>query len=391
MRFLRPAMPADLDALLDLARQAGSGLTTLKPDRALLAERLDRVAGSFGQTLPEAERDYLFVLQDVADGSIGGVSAVRAAVGLDDAFYNYRVGSLVHSSRELGIWNAMPTLFLVNDLTGAAELCSLLLRGDWRGGVAGRLLSKARLGFIAEFRALFGDEVCAELRGYQDDDGRVPFWEGLGRCFFGMDFERADDLSARGRKSFIAELMPKYPLYLDLLPRAAREAVGRVHPATLPARKLLEAEGLRDQGYVDIFDAGPVLQARIAELRVMRHSRRLPAGEVGLKRTRARGGAESAEAGGRASAGARAAAAPAASGAAASSRAQPVPADAGSSVPAQPVVAEPTAHWLVASTALAGWRAIAWPGDAGAPRPLDAEALALLNLTPTDPVRIYRL
>ncbi|WP_085315103.1 arginine N-succinyltransferase [Derxia lacustris] len=362
MRFLRPAVADDLDALLDLARGAGSGLTTLKPDRALLAERLDRVAGSFAQTLPEAERDYLFVLEDSADGSLGGVSAVRAAVGLDEAFYNYRVGSLVHSSRELGIWNAMPTLFLVNDLTGAAELCSLLLRSDWRGGVAGRLLSKARLGFIAEFRSLFGEEICAELRGYQDEDGRVPFWEGLGRCFFGMDFERADDLSARGRKSFIAELMPKYPLYLDLLPRAAREAVGRVHPATLPARRLLEAEGLRDQGYVDIFDAGPVLQARIAELRVLRHSRRIAAGAVGQRRSRSRGAAASA-----------------------ASAASAAPASAAATAPG------PVAHWLVANTALAGFRAIAWPGDAAAPQPLDAEALALLCVGAADPVRIYRL
>jgi arginine N-succinyltransferase len=45
-----------------------------------------------------------------------------------------------------------------------------------------------------------------------------------------------------------------------------------VHRSTAPARKLLEGEGMHFEGYVDIFDAGPVLQARVSELRAMRDS-----------------------------------------------------------------------------------------------------------------------
>jgi arginine N-succinyltransferase len=81
-----------------------------------------------------------------------------------------------------------------------------------------------------------------------------------------------DDLTALGKKSFIAELMPRQPLYVDYLPQDAREAIGKVHQATAPARRLLEQEGLHYEGYVDIFDAGPVLQARVSELRAMRDS-----------------------------------------------------------------------------------------------------------------------
>ncbi|MBV5323789.1 MAG: arginine N-succinyltransferase, partial [Rhodospirillaceae bacterium] len=98
---------------------------------------------------------------------------------------------------------------------------------------------------------------------YQEEDGRSPFYEGLGRHFFKMDFEHVDALTAVGKKSFIAELMPRQPMYVDYLPQDAQDVIGKVHASTAPARRLLEQEGLYFEGYVDIFDAGPVLQARV--------------------------------------------------------------------------------------------------------------------------------
>ena len=123
-----------------------------------------------------ADADYLFVLED-DDGEVVGISAVAGAVGLREPWYNYRVGLTVSASQELNIHRQIPTLFLANDLTGNSELCSLFLRSDQRSGLNGRLLSKARFLFIAEFRELFGDKVIAEMRGMSDEQGRSPFWE----------------------------------------------------------------------------------------------------------------------------------------------------------------------------------------------------------------------
>jgi arginine N-succinyltransferase len=110
------------------------------------------------------------------------------------------------------------------------------------------------------------------MRGYQAEDGTSPFYEGLGRHFFKMDFDHVDGLTALGKKSFIAELMPRQPLYVAYLPEDAQAVIGQVHRSTLPARKLLEQEGMHYEGYVDIFDAGPVLQGRAKELRAVRES-----------------------------------------------------------------------------------------------------------------------
>lgn len=272
MLVVRAIEEKDLDGLLGLAELVGSGMTTLKPDRDSLGRRVAIACASFAEQIAPQERDYLFVMEDTSNGKVIGVSAIRAAVGLDEPFYNYRLGTLVHSSKELKVFSRMETLYLSNDLTGCAELCSLFLHPDYRHGVNGKLLSKSRFMFIAQFPHLFSERLIAEMRGYQNPDGRSPFWDSLGQHFFHMDFSRADDLSSLGQKSFIAELMPRHPLYVAYLPDEAQDVIGKVHADTAPARHLLEQEGMHYEGYVDIFDAGPVLQARVSELRSFRES-----------------------------------------------------------------------------------------------------------------------
>jgi arginine N-succinyltransferase len=272
MLVVRAITGSDLDALIDMASQVGSGMTTLKPDRKMLGDRVDVAVASFAETIAPEKRDYMFVMEDTTSGRLAGVCAIKGAVGLEEPFYNYRIGTLVHSSRELDVFTRMETLYLSNDLTGSTELCSLFLHPDYRSGNNGKWLSKSRFLFIAQFPHLFTEKLIAEMRGFQADDGSSPFYEGLGRHFFKMDFDNVDELTALGKKSFIAELMPRQPLYVDYLPQSARDVIGKVHRSTAPARKLLESEGMHFEGYVDIFDAGPVLQARVSELRALRDS-----------------------------------------------------------------------------------------------------------------------
>ncbi len=129
--------------------------------------------------------------------------------------------------------------------------------------------------FIAEFRHLFGDKLIAEMRGMSDEEGRSPFWESLGRHFFKMEFSQADYLTGVGNKAFIAELMPKFPLYTCFLSEEARGVIGRVHPNTEPALAMLKAEGFSYQGYVDIFDAGPAIEAETDKIRAIAESQNL--------------------------------------------------------------------------------------------------------------------
>ena len=117
--------------------------------------------------------------------------------------------------------------------------------------------------------------MIAELRGRIDAEGRSPFWEGLGRHFFAMEYTAADYLTGIGQKSFIAELMPHHPVYVNLLAPEARDAIAQVHDDTLPARAMLEQEGFRYEGYVDIFDAGPTVECYRDNIHAVRQSKLL--------------------------------------------------------------------------------------------------------------------
>ena len=276
MFIVRPIARDDLPAVFTLSERSGAGLTTLPANRERLSARIDRSLASFAGTADRGDACYMFALVDSSDGRVAGISAIEAAVGLNEPWYNYHVGTLVHASRALGVYTVAPTLFLANDHTGHSELCSLFLDQAYRIGKNGALLSKSRLLFIAEFAHLFAAKVIAELRGKLDDGGLSPFWEGLGRHFFAMEYSTADYLTGIGQKAFIAELMPKHPVYVNLLPAAARDAIGAVHADTSPARAMLEQEGFRYEGYVDIFDAGPTLECFRDTIDAVRRSQTLP-------------------------------------------------------------------------------------------------------------------
>lgn len=276
MFYVRPIARDDLQSLFALSERTGDGLTSLPANAERLDSRIRRALASFAGTAQKSEECFVFVLVDGGNGHVVGISAIEAAVGLAEPWYNYHLGTQVHASRELDVYTAAPTLFLSNDHTGNSELCSLFLDARFRHGRNGPLLSKARLLFIAEFSDRFAPKVIAELRGKLDENGRSPFWEGLGRHFFAMDYSRADYLTGIGQKAFIAELMPRHPVYTTLLPEAARAVIGEVHADTLPARAMLEAEGFRYEGYIDIFDAGPTLECFRDDIRAVRQSRVFP-------------------------------------------------------------------------------------------------------------------
>ncbi|MHC8407103.1 arginine N-succinyltransferase [Pseudomonas sp. TMB3-21] len=272
--IVRPVQGTDLPALMALVQQAGPGFTSLPASEDRLAHRVRWAQRTFAGQVERADADYLFVLED-DDQQVVGVSALTGAVGLREPWYNYRVGLTVNSSAGLGIQRRIPTLFLNNEMTGQSEMCSLFLRTDQRHGHNGRLLSLARLLFVAEFTELFGDKLIAELRGSADENGCSPFWDSLGRHFFKMEFSHADHLSSLGSKSFIAELMPRQPLYTCLLTEQAQAVIGKPHRNTEPALKILTDEGFAHNGYIDIFDAGPVIEAELSSIRTVRDSQSL--------------------------------------------------------------------------------------------------------------------
>jgi arginine N-succinyltransferase len=271
--LFRAARPADLDDFERIAAASAVGITTLPEDRAQLAERLERSSAAFAsRDDASGEEIHLFVVED-GQGRVVGTSGIAARAGFRDRFFSYRNEMLVHSSAMLGARNRIHTLHLCHDLTGVTLLTSFYIDPAHAGTLAPQLLSRARLLFIAAFAERFSDRIAAEYPGLADDNGRCPFWDAVGRRFFAMDYPQVERISGGRHKAFIAELLPQAPVYVPLLPEEAQWAIGQLHPVSELPFAILMDEGFEADTYVDVFDGGPVAEARLAGLHTVAASR----------------------------------------------------------------------------------------------------------------------
>lgn len=275
MQLIRPVASKDLDELIALASETGYGLTTLPQDPEFLGRRIRESELNFsrlGERRPRGE-PFLFVLEDLATRAIIGTCGIVPKVGGFEPFYAYRIDTAIHESEIVKIRKEVKTLHLVAEHDGPSELVSLFLSPKHRGRNVGRFLSLSRFLFLAEFPQNFEETIIAEIRGVIDEKGRPPFWDAIGRHFFEIDFQQSDYLSLLNKK-IIADLMPTHPIYVPLLPEDAQKVIGVPHADSKGAARILEAEGMRFSGMVDIFDGGPILTAPVNSIRTVRESAR---------------------------------------------------------------------------------------------------------------------
>ncbi|MEO9462531.1 MAG: arginine N-succinyltransferase [Marinomonas sp.] len=260
---MRASRPSDLEHLYEMAKLTGGGFTNLPADRDALAGKLEVSANAFANTKDElTEETFVLVLENTETGAVRGTCQLMTKVGQRWPFYSYRLHTLTQYSQELDRTVRAELLSLTTDLEGASEVGGLFLHPNERAGGLGLLLARSRYLFIAMHRKRFADRVLAELRGIIDERGGSPFWDGVAGRFFGMGFQEADYFNAINGNQFIADLMPKHPVYVEMLDNEAKKVIGLPHPTGRAAMRMLEKEGFAYEGYVDIFDGGPSMLAR---------------------------------------------------------------------------------------------------------------------------------
>lgn len=276
MLVMRPAQLSDLAEVKRLAADSPVGVTSLPDNLERLREKIATSEASFAaEVIFNGEESYFFVLEDGASGRLLGCSGLVASAGYSEPFYTFRNETFVHVSRELNIHNKTHALSLCHDLTGNSLLTSFFVE-DSVSAPASELISRGRLLFIASHPERFADAVVVEIIGDSDENGDSPFWDGVGRHFFGMGYAEAEHLSGLKSRSYLAELMPHYPIYVPLLSDAAQEAMGQVHPQAQASFEILTREGFETEHYIDIFDGGPTLHARTSGIRSIAQSQVLP-------------------------------------------------------------------------------------------------------------------
>ena len=260
---LRAARLSDLEHLYEMAKLTGGGFTNLPADRKALGAKLDRAEAAFANSEDElSDEQFVLVLEDTKTRAVRGTCQLMTKVGQQWPFYSYRLNTLTQYSKELDRTVRTEMLNLVTDLEGSSEVGGLFLHPNERAGGLGLLLARSRYLFIAMHRARFASRVIAELRGIIDERGDSPFWDNVAGRFFGMSFNEADYFNAINGNQFIADLMPKHPVYVAMLDAEARKVIGVPHLSGRAAMRMLENEGFHYDGYVDIFDGGPTMVAQ---------------------------------------------------------------------------------------------------------------------------------
>ena len=220
---IRAVKQSDNLAVLTLAKAAGVGMTSLPADVDILNDKIEKSVKAFAKkSSHKADEIYLFVLED-DDKKIVGICGIKAFIGLKQPFYSYKISTITQFSKEIDVYSKHQILSVVNDYTDCSEIGSLFLLPEYRGGRLGQFLSRVRFMFMAEFKDNFAKKTISEIRGVHRQDGTSPFYNNIAKKFFQIDFAEADYINAIKGSQFIGDLLPKNPIYIDLLSDNAKE------------------------------------------------------------------------------------------------------------------------------------------------------------------------
>jgi len=271
MLFIRPSKLSDLEALLLLSAQVGGGMTSMPTCEASWRRKLQSSEQAFSDhAAPQS--CYFLVLEDSSNGNIVGTTAIYTGLGLTQPFYSYQRRAITRQSDSLKTKHCSESLHLVEHFKGATEVGSLFLLPEYRLPGIGQMLARARYLLMSDAKTRFSKQVMAELRGVVNNDNKSPLWDALGSKFFNMEFQAAVNVVATQGSTFITELLPKQPIYVELLPKSARDTLSKPNVQSAPALRMLEKEGFLHSGFIDLFDGGPSVEAQLEDIKTVKES-----------------------------------------------------------------------------------------------------------------------
>ena len=276
--IVRPVALKDRDSLLKISANLGPGLTNIPRTKAIWQQKIESSVLAF-KTAKRGENNFFFVLEDVVSQTITGFCAIFTGIGNSRPNYHYRCSYISHYSQEFDKRFRHKTISFCSDLEGCNELASLYLDSKVRGTGTGKLLSLSRMLLMAQHPDLFDTITFADIRGHFDEKDQSPFWELFMSKFFDLEYNMADMHSANNFQFFV-DLMPKYPIYVNLLPEQAKGSIGKHNSKAEGAVRNLLRNGFRKSDYIDIFDGGPNYICETENITTIRKCQSLPVSKI---------------------------------------------------------------------------------------------------------------
>lgn len=265
MSFIRPIQATDIDDYVALAYESKFGMTNLPKNPDALKKNIERSLRSFEGTTNELDALYLFVLEDPTIKTVIGVSGIISRTGVTRPLDYFKKKEIIPKKLFQEVPASYSILTRIQLHEEATEVCALYLSKKTRSEGYGKLLSFCRYLYMSQHLDRFNETTFADLRGIIHPDGECPFWDGVGRHFLPINFEELMRRRDLGHVE-VADLMPHFSIYIDLLPEETREVIGKTHENTLPAFNMLLKQGFTATGEIDLFDAGPRMLAKTDQI-----------------------------------------------------------------------------------------------------------------------------
>lgn len=266
---MRPVRMSDKDQLLIFSKTTSPGIANLSAIPRTVEKKIQKSIASFQKKVltPEKEQ-YMFMLEDTSTRELVGTSSIKSNVGALNTYCTYYI-----ENAPLGELDGLLYPRIYED--GPSELCALYLDANFRKHGLGKLLSLSRFLFIASHKERFSETLLADMRGYITQEGKSPFWSATGEKLTKYNFlEVLKKLDAE--ELTMIDLIANTPLHVAMLPIDVQNSLGRVHPKTEPALKMLIDEGLRFNHEISVLDGGPVIYAPTNTLVSITHSYSYP-------------------------------------------------------------------------------------------------------------------
>jgi arginine N-succinyltransferase len=273
MYILRSVAHHDLKDLLGLSELVV--FINLPPDEQIIEKKIESSIKSFKN--PDKKKFYknyyLFVLEDLENKEVVGVSMIHAQHGTEEEPHFFLKVSQEHKfSKTLNTGFIHGTLKLGLDTNGPTEIGGLVINPECRNNPEklGKQISFVRFLYMAMYPERFKPTILSELMPPLDKQGNSPLWEAIGRRFLNMGYQEADILS-RSNKEFILSLYPSDTIYETLLPLEARNSIGKVGKETEPVKRMLESIGFKYVDEVDPFDGGPHFRTELKSIKLVQN------------------------------------------------------------------------------------------------------------------------
>lgn len=263
MYLVRRVQEKDFSQLQSLVLETHLGFTNLPKNEKPLRKIFENALATFEFKSPDPF--YLFVLEK--GGAICGTAGIYAATTGSEYFH------LEHLPLPPLFPEVSPYMSILKRISysqGISEIGGLFLSPKERKSGVGKLLSLSRFLFMASDLSRFTNEVFAEMRGFITEEGVCPFWEAIGRHFFPVNYAKLMHHREYNTR-VISEIMPKYPIYCELLHRKTH--IGETHIHTQPALEMLLKQGFKKTGDFDLYDGGPRVLAEVSKIKTVKESR----------------------------------------------------------------------------------------------------------------------